>query len=113
MSSAGTDSQIPEAEKHFHGAGDDEAVFEVEGYPASLVRREPVLSALFGTWIALVAGLVRGLSRRERESTILFGTALVLLTALGWTARRAVTPTALPRRDAESPLIDAPPEMLV
>jgi hypothetical protein len=112
MNSPAPGGQPPEAEQHLHGAGDDEAVLEVEGEPASLVRREPVLAAFLAVWVALAGGLARALLRRERETTISFAASLALLTALGWTARRAVTPVALPRRDAETPLIDAPPDML-
>jgi hypothetical protein len=100
-------------DNHYHSAGDDEASFEVEGPAASLLRREPVLAALVAALVALASGLSRGLSRRDRESTILFGAALALVTAFGWTARRVVTPLAVPRRDAETPLIDAPPDLLV
>ncbi|HEX4717864.1 MAG TPA: hypothetical protein VH300_04990 [Thermoleophilaceae bacterium] len=97
---------------HFHSAGDDEPSLEVEGHPASLVRREPVLAAFFAAVGALAGGVSRGLARRDRESTIVFGAALALLTACGWLARRVVTPLAVPRRDAETPLFDAPPDLL-
>lgn len=109
---AAPDGHPTEAARQFHGAGDDEAVLDVEGHAASLVRREPVLASLLAAWVALATGAVQRLARRDREGAVVFGTALALLTAIGWSARRVATPLAVPRRDTETPLIDAPPEML-
>ena len=107
-----TDDQTIEAEHEICGAGDEEPVVDLDGRPAPLLRREPVFAAFGLVGIALGTGLVRALQRGERESSLLFAGALAVLPAVGWTARHTVTPLAFPRRDAETPLIDAPAEML-
>ena len=95
-----------------HTAGATEAAEEVGAPKLPFHRREPVLTGLAPAGALLGVGLVDSLRRDDRELSLLLGALLVIVTALGLATRQAVTPVALPRRDADSPLIDPPPELL-
>ena len=72
----------------------------------SWLRRQPVIAALLAVNLPLVTGLVSALAAGNTNPTVvaLLGVAVVLLNAVGAVVRQAVTPTARPRLDKDTPL---------